>query len=205
MANKLQILGNLVNVVMDTTLSVEGAAADAKAVGDAIAAIDHPVDSVNGKTGAVTLTASDVGALPDTTVIPSIEGLATETYVQEQLTGATVETDETLTIEGAAADAKAVGDALVGKAEQSKSVTITVASSVWTGDAAPYTATVTCSIATASNNLVVGAGGALTTDEQAAMTAAMIVCTAQASGSITLSAFGEKPEIAIPVNIIVVG
>lgn len=33
--------------------------------------VDVPVDSVNGKTGAVVLGASDVGALPDTTVIPS--------------------------------------------------------------------------------------------------------------------------------------
>jgi predicted amidohydrolase len=31
------------------------------------------------------LTASDVGALPDTTVIPSIEGLATEDYVTTQV------------------------------------------------------------------------------------------------------------------------
>jgi hypothetical protein len=46
----------------------------------AINAIDYPVDSVNGKTGAVVLTASDVGALPDDTVIPSISGLATEEY-----------------------------------------------------------------------------------------------------------------------------
>ena len=46
-----------------------------------IGKIDYPVDSVNGKTGAVVLTASDVGALPNTTKIPSIEGLATETYV----------------------------------------------------------------------------------------------------------------------------
>ena len=33
--------------------------------------IDVPVESVNGKTGAVSLDASDVGALPDTTVIPT--------------------------------------------------------------------------------------------------------------------------------------
>jgi len=95
---------------VDKTLTVEGAAADAKAVGDALAtkvteafvtnkiaeaqlsgggsgdidlsgyatkdqitaldnaikAIDYPVDSVNGKTGEVTLSASDVGARPDT-------------------------------------------------------------------------------------------------------------------------------------------
>lgn len=33
--------------------------------------VDVPVDSVNGKTGNVVLNASDVGALPDSTVIPS--------------------------------------------------------------------------------------------------------------------------------------
>lgn len=45
--------------------------------------IKFPVDSVNGKTGAVELTAADVGALPDTTVIPSTVGLATEKYVDD--------------------------------------------------------------------------------------------------------------------------
>ena len=44
-----------------------------------------PVTSVNGKTGVVSLTASDVGALPSTTSIPSIAGLATETYVNTQV------------------------------------------------------------------------------------------------------------------------
>lgn len=71
--------------------------------------ISHPVQSVNGKTGAVSLTASDVGALPDTTAIPtvptnvsaftndagyakttdipSVEGLATEKYVDDAIAG----------------------------------------------------------------------------------------------------------------------
>jgi hypothetical protein len=43
-----------------------------------------PVESVNGKTGAVSLSASDVGALPDSTVIPppiDLTGYATETWV----------------------------------------------------------------------------------------------------------------------------
>ena len=68
---------------VDDTLTVEGAAADAKAVGDLFAEqqkqIDSkqpvgdyamkneiPVQSVNGKTGAVQLTAADVGARPST-------------------------------------------------------------------------------------------------------------------------------------------
>ena len=42
--------------------------------------------------------------------IPSVTNLATKEYVQEQVAGATVETDETLTISGAAADAKVTGE-----------------------------------------------------------------------------------------------
>ena len=52
-------------------------------ISSAIAAIRHPVDSVNGKTGVVVLSAEDVGALPSDTNIPSIEGLASESYVDK--------------------------------------------------------------------------------------------------------------------------
>ena len=48
---------------------------------------EAPVDSVNGKIGEVVLTASDVGALPDSTVIPpptDLTGYATETWVTNQ-------------------------------------------------------------------------------------------------------------------------
>lgn len=118
---------------------------------------------------------------------------------------AAITIDSTLTKSGQAADAKAVGDALVGKAKQSQSATLTVEASAWTGDSAPYTATVPCSIAKANNNLVVGAGNILTDEELAAMSAAMIVCTAQTNGAITLEARGEIPTIDLPVNVLEVG
>ena len=51
----------------------------------------------------------DYNDLANKPEIPSVEGLATETYVQEQVAGVV---DETLTIEGAAADAKVVGEKL---------------------------------------------------------------------------------------------
>lgn len=76
------------SIQLDTTLTQDGYPADAKAVGDkfaeveeAIASASGAVSSVNSQTGDVVLTASDVGALPDTTEIPSIDGLATEAYV----------------------------------------------------------------------------------------------------------------------------
>ena len=59
----------------------------AKAVEDYLA--EHPIAgnivSVNGKTGEVVLTASDVGALPADTEIPSIAGLASTEYVDNAI------------------------------------------------------------------------------------------------------------------------
>ena len=66
-------------VELDTTLAEEGKAADAKAVGDAIAAVNDTIDN---------LTAADVGALPADTIIPSTSGLATETYVDTTVNNA---------------------------------------------------------------------------------------------------------------------
>lgn len=54
---------------------------DEAIAGIEIPEVNYPVNSVNGKTGEVVLTAADVKALPDTTIIPSIEGLATKEYV----------------------------------------------------------------------------------------------------------------------------
>lgn len=89
-----------------------------------------PVTSVNGKTGAVSLVASDVGALPNNTVIPTVptalknpypltingvsyDGSEAKTVTIESTGGgASVELDTTLTQYGKAADAGAVGNAI---------------------------------------------------------------------------------------------
>ena len=59
-------------------------------ISEAISNIDFPVESVNGQTGDVYLTAEDVGALPNTTEIPSIDGLATEVYVDNAISNINV-------------------------------------------------------------------------------------------------------------------
>lgn len=53
---------------------------------------DHPVTSVNGKTGAVTLTATDVKALPNTTKIPTKTSELTNdsNFVNEEYVGAEI-------------------------------------------------------------------------------------------------------------------
>lgn len=82
------------------------------------------------------------------------------------------------------------------------SASVSVPASGWTGSSVPYTQTVSCSIATASNNLIVGVGGAMTQAQKEAIDNANIVCTGQASGTITLSAFGIKPTVDITVNVL---
>jgi hypothetical protein len=51
------------------------------------------VDSVNGQTGTVVLTASDVGALSDSTVIPTVNN-ATITFTQGGVTKGTITTNQ---------------------------------------------------------------------------------------------------------------
>lgn len=81
--------------------------------------------------------------------------------------------------------------------------TLTVAG--WTGDDAPYTQTVTVTGLSADAHLIVGLAPTVTTEEMEAAAAAMLLATGQAAGSITISAFGDKPEAALPILIMEVG
>ena len=69
-------------------------------------------------------------------------------------------------------------------------------------ETSPYTQTIQCAIATETNNLIVGVGGALTDEQKTAIDQANIVCTGQGAGTITLTAYGVKPEVDIPVNVL---
>ena len=84
----------------DSTKPVQNKVVDAKFT-TVQADIDSKVPSsrkVNGKalTADITLSASDVGALPNTIVIPSIDGLATETYVNNKVAGLVDSAPDTL-------------------------------------------------------------------------------------------------------------
>ena len=78
--------GEITTADIDPTLTIEGKAADAKAVGDALAGkqaagnylteeSDPTVPTWAKQATKPTYTASEVGALPDTTVIPSVDGM----------------------------------------------------------------------------------------------------------------------------------
>ena len=81
------------------------------------------------------------------------------------------------------------------------SASLTALANGWS-ETSPYTQTISCAIATATNNLIVGVGGALTDEQKSAIDQANIVCTGQGAGTITLTAYGVKPEIDIPFNVV---
>ena len=78
-------------------------------------------------------------------------------------------------------------------------------STTWTGSAAPYTQAVAISGMTADAKIEVGLASTATAEQYAAAAGAQLMCTAQAAGSITMTAYGEKPTVAIPILVRVVG
>jgi hypothetical protein len=81
------------------------------------------------------------------------------------------------------------------------SASLTALANGWS-ETSPYTQTISCSIATATNNLIVGVGGTLTDEQKTTIDQANIVCTGQGAGTITLTAYGAKPEVDIPINVL---
>lgn len=84
-----------------------------------------------------------------------------------------------------------------------KKVNAIVEAANWEGSEAPYTNTITISGATETNDIQVMPADTITVDQAGSWSGAMIMAATQASGSITLKAFGDKPEIDIPVTVLV--
>lgn len=82
---------------------------------------------------------------------------------------------------------------------QSRAISVTVSASAWSGTSAPYTAKVSVSGMTATDNAIVGLAPTATQDQRYACRKAQITPTAQSSGSITLTADGSKPNISLPI------
>lgn len=147
---------------------------------------------VNGKTpdadGQITLTAEDVGAEPS--------GSAGSLKAQLD-----AHTDDTAAHTTAAEKA-----AWSGKADPARNVTVTLTAAGWVGDAAPYTqAVAVAEIAGADTAGTIGLAAGTTAEQYDAAAAGKLLLTAQAAGQITVSAFGEKPGVDIPVLITIVG
>ena len=91
-----------------------------------------------------------------------------------------------------------------GKANASGALSLTLASGSWSS-ATPPTQSVTATGVTASNNIIVGLGSGITSAQFDAAAAAKLVCTAQSTDSITITAYGTKPTENIPINVVILG
>lgn len=140
---------------------------------------------INGKTlsSDITLNASDVSALPSTTTIPS---------KTSQLTNDSSFITQT-TLNTAIATTK------------SKTVSATLVASNWTGASAPYTYTLAVTGVTANSNQELLPALTITEEQLTALQAANIQDGGQAANSVTLTAFGDKPTIDLPIRVIVRG
>ena len=90
-------------------------------------------------------------------------------------------------------------------AAKSVSLTGTLTASGWSGSAAPYVQSVSVSGMTATLNGMLGLAMTAATEQLAAAQAAKLLVTAQASGTVTVKAFGTKPAVNIPISIVELG
>lgn len=75
----------------------------------------------------------------------------------------------------------------------------------WTGEEAPYSYTVPLEEATETNNIEINAPLRPTPEQYEQLTGSGIFGGTQTAGSITLSAYGDKPTIDLPVIILIRG
>lgn len=77
------VQNKVINTEINNLKNLIGTIDVSEQISSAISKIDYPVDSVNGKTGNVQLSASDVGALPSNTSLSDLKDDATHRTVTD--------------------------------------------------------------------------------------------------------------------------
>ena len=95
--------------------------------------------------------------------------------------------------------------ALSGKAEQSRSVEITLTADGWIGDAAPFSQQVAVENLKADTNGSIAIASGATVEQRAAVRKAQLSIAAQADGLLTLNCDGKKPTVDIPAVVVLLG
>jgi len=95
--------------------------------------------------------------------------------------------------------------ALSGKAEQSRSVEITLTADGWIGDAAPFSQQVAVANLKADTNGSIAIASGATVEQRAAVRKAQLSIAAQADGLLTLNCDGKKPTVDIPAVVVLLG
>ena len=88
---------------------------------------------------------------------------------------------------------------------KSKTVPATLFASNWTGASAPYTYTLAVTGVTANSNQELLPALNITEEQLTVLQAANIQDGGQAANSVTLTAFGDKPTINLPIRVILRG
>ncbi len=96
------------------------------------------------------------------------------------------------------------GSAAWGTLTESKNVTLAAGTS-WSGSAAPYTQTMAVTGVTATNNIAVGLAQTATKEQIEAWGACLVWATGQGAGTVTFTAMSDKPAVALPVVVIILG
>ena len=94
--------------------------------------------------------------------------------------------------------AQDAADAATAISAYGTEVAVTLTAAGWTGAAAPYAQTVAVTGLLANSYGDIGPANSATAAQRAAYRAALIAVTAQADGSVTLVADGDKPAVDIP-------
>ena len=94
--------------------------------------------------------------------------------------------------------AQDAGDAATAISAYGTEVPVTLTAAGWTGAAAPYAQTVAVAGLLANSYGDIGPANSATAAQRAAYRSALIAVTAQADGSVTLVADGDKPAVDIP-------
>jgi hypothetical protein len=107
--------------------------------------------------------------------------------------------------DGVAHVTQADHDKIDNAAAKSSLTTATLTAAGWTGSALPYSQTISVSGVTVTSVNEILPGASITADQLEALQAANLQDGGQAAGSITVSAWGDKPTIDLPIRIIIRG
>lgn len=92
----------------------------------------------------------------------------------------------------------------LGAAAKSTTITATLTAAGWAGSG-PFTQTLTVADLAADGNGSMGLAQTATAAQREAARDAMLSVTAQAAGTLTVTADGDKPTVDIPVSVVLIG
>ena len=163
----------------------------------------YPVTSVNNKTGAVTLAKGDVGLgnVDNTSDANKPISNATQAALNDKQAKITASG----LLKGNGSGGVTTATKGTDYAGTSETITATLLAASWTGTSAPYTYTLAVNGVTANSNQELLPALTITEEQLTALQAANIQDGGQAANSVTLTAFGDKPTIDLPIRVIVRG